>query len=244
MRDEERYHAGENGTWKAVRSGQTWAEGFPGRFRTHPLRRIALAAADPTEVYGMRRRRGGGMLTKLTALIALLLLPGIHSSSAVIYKNAGCGHCDMYLNELMPMLQREGYTNVAVKDFISNTTARDEVEAIQERFGVPLSMQGHLLVLIDDKYLFEGHVPTSLMEAYLKDPKGSIVVTQDKMDGATSYTMLMDGKQHTCPIGQPFAECASGDASAQDAPSSLLYYLPFGLLAAAAGFVFFYVKGK
>ncbi len=186
------------------------------------------------------------MLRKSVILLALLLLPGIYGSSVRIYKNAGCGHCEMYLDGLMSMLQKDGYTNVTIKDFMSDTEARKEVDGIQELFGVPLSMQGHLLVLIDDKYLFEGHVPTGLIDGYLKAPDGPIVVTQDKMDGATTYMMLMDGKPHTCPIDQTPQQCAAarGGQGADSVASFLPAVLPFALIAVAGGAIILALKGR
>lgn len=182
------------------------------------------------------------MLRRAIVLLTLLLLPGVFPADVQIYKNEGCGHCVMYLDELMGMLERNGYDDVLIKDYMSDDQARKEVVAIQERFSVPLSMQGHLLVLVDDKYLFEGHVPTDLIEGYLKDPKGSLVVTQDSMDKAASYQMLMDGKAHTCSIDTPIAQCAQSQGGSSG--SDLAAALPFALLAVAGGFVIYTLRGN
>ncbi|MEW6035175.1 MAG: hypothetical protein AB1529_01050 [Candidatus Micrarchaeota archaeon] len=184
------------------------------------------------------------MLRRAAALLLLLLLPGVFAGGVLIYKNEGCGHCVMYMDDLMDMLERNGYSDVAIKDYMSDAQARTEVAAIQERFGVPLGMQGHLLVLVDDKYLFEGHVPPELIEGYLKAPGGQVVVTQDSMDKPTGYKMLMDGKEHACPIDQPIADCAAAGGGAGSGAGSLGLILPLSLLVLAGGFVAYSLRGN
>lgn len=182
------------------------------------------------------------MLRRAVAILMLLLLPGGFAAGAVIYKNEGCGHCVMYLDGLMEMLERNGYDDVVIKDYMSEPAARAEVADIQERFSVPLSMQGHLLVLLDGQYLFEGHVPVQLIEDYIRNPKGQVVVTQDSMDEASTYQMLMDGKAHTCPIGTPVGECQGSAGSRSPAPIGAI--IPFALLLLAGGFVIYALRGK
>lgn len=182
------------------------------------------------------------MLRKVMALLMIFILSSF-AASVKIYKNEGCGHCVTYMGNLMDMLDKNGYKDVVIKDYMSDTEARKEVVAIQEKFAVPLSMQGHLLVLVDDKYLFEGHVPVDMMENYLDDPKGPVVVTQDKMDSPTGYMMLMDGKQHDCPLDQQISQCASGNSGNTDV-SFIINLLPFVLLAVAGGAGIYSLRGN
>lgn len=178
----------------------------------------------------------------------LLLLPAASAAQVRIYKNEGCGHCTVYLGNLMQMLDQNGYRDVVISDYLSDPAARQALAGLQQRFSVPLQMQGHLLVLVDDQYLFEGHVPVALMRDYLKAPSGPVVVTQDSMGEASSYYMLMDGQPHPCPIGQPLSECrAQGSGAGASAAPGLPDFgnlLPFGLLALAAGFVAYSLKGQ
>ncbi|MEW6721746.1 MAG: hypothetical protein AB1324_00635 [Candidatus Micrarchaeota archaeon] len=184
------------------------------------------------------------MLRRAAALLLILLLPGVFAGQVLVYKNEGCGHCVMYMDSLMDMLERNGYGEVVIKDYMSDPQARSEVASIQERFGVPLGMQGHLIVLVEGSYLFEGHVPVELMEEYLKAPQGPVVVTQDSMDEPASYKMLMDGKEHECPIDQPIAECAASGEAGQGGPGNLGLVLPLALLALAGGFVAYSLRGN
>ncbi len=122
---------------------------------------------------------------------------------------------------------------------MSDTDARKEMFEIQERFNVPLSMQGHMIILLDDKFLFEGHVPMELMEGYLSSPDGQIVITQDKMDSPTFYDVLKDGNQYRCPIDSSIDECIAGamvnETNNPDWPFGSI--IPIALLVAAIGFI-------
>ncbi|HIH18851.1 TPA: hypothetical protein HA225_02640 [Candidatus Micrarchaeota archaeon] len=170
------------------------------------------------------------MLKKIGVILLILFFPSVFPASALIYKNGGCGHCSPYVEGLVQMLEKNGYGNYVVKDFMQDTEVRKEVMAVQERFDVPLRMQGHMLVLIDDKYLFEGHVPANLIESYLKNPKGQVVVTQDSMDKPTTYEMLMKGKVETCPIDQPIEKCEGHDTGVNASAILQNPLIPLGLL--------------
>lgn len=137
------------------------------------------------------------MNSVIRALALLIVLTGLASASgsqAIIYENEACGHCQEYLTQLTAGLASIGYTNLDVRHLINNESVRGELYSLQQSMNVPLSMQGHLVIAIDGKYLFEGHVPVALVEDFLvnkasKYPKG-IVVTQDLMLGATSYKVF------------------------------------------------------
>lgn len=187
-------------------------------------------------------------MLKQTTLLLLVLLPAAFPASALIYKNQGCGHCVPYIEGLMAMLERNGYAgnDVVIKDYMQDTAARSEFYGLQQQFGVPLEMQGHMAVLLDGKYLFEGHVPTGLIESYLKNPKGSVVVTQDDMENPESYLMLMNGKIETCSIDEPIQDCdghgkESGPGWSLPLQNGLL---PLGLLLVAGGAILYYIRGN
>lgn len=182
------------------------------------------------------------MLKKIGAILLILFFPYVFPASALIYKNGGCGHCGPYVEGLVSMLGENGYKDYVVKDFMQDEQARKDVAAIQERFGVPLQMQGHMLVLIDNKYLFEGHVPAGLIESYLKNPKDQVVVTQDSMDKPTSYFMLMNGRVETCPIDQPIGEC---DGHGTDADGFAILQnplIPMGFLVLGAAVLLYSIR--
>lgn len=146
----------------------------------------------------------------LFALFVLVAGVSAYSpQSAVIYKNEACGHCTAYISTLHDALNSMG-VSVETKDFLNDPQARGEVAELQRRFKVPFEMQGHLLTIIDGKYLFEGHFPPELMKKFLTEDAqdyDSLVVTQDSMGQASSYFHLKDGKVLECPINQPISEC-------------------------------------
>ncbi len=155
----------------------------------------------------------------------------VSAADVRIYKNEGCGHCVGYLEDLMEMLGKNGYTGIEIKDFMKSDEARREVAEIQRRFNVPIAMQGHLIVLIEDQYLFEGHVPVESMEDYLKKPRGPIVVTQDNMDNPRTYQMLVNNRIQTYELTTSFR-----DAMQMTQPigqDELVQYAPYGLLILA-----------
>ena len=168
----------------------------------------------------------------LFLLITLAFTPLVFGGSAVVYKSESCGHCAPYVEKLFPMLERNGFqaSDVVVKDFLSDSQARAEVAQIQKDFGVPLEMQGHMLTLIDGKYLFEGHVPLSFLENFLKNDRQNfdkIVVTQDSMDeNAPSYLLLdSQGKVRQCSVTQSAGECEEqGGSESGSAGGSLLKF--------------------
>ena len=182
------------------------------------------------------------MLKKIGAILLILFFPSVFPASALIYKNGGCGHCGPYVEGLVQMLEKNGYRDYVVKDFMQDEQARKDVAAIQDRFSVPLQMQGHMLVLIDDKYLFEGHVPPNLIENYLKNSKGQVVVTQDIMGAAPNYLMLMNGKVETCPIDQPIEQCEGHGASADGFAILQNPLIPMGLLVLGGAVLLYSIR--
>ncbi len=149
-------------------------------------------------------------------LFALLVLSGLvfayAPQSAIVYKNEACGHCTSYISSLYQTLDSIGVKQIEIKDFLSDQEARGDVASIQDKFKVPVELQGHLLTVVDGKYLFEGHFPLELMKKFLVDEAqdfDSLVVTQDSMGDVDSYFHLKDGVIQECPISQPISECDS-----------------------------------
>lgn len=143
-------------------------------------------------------------------LLAIGLAAAYTPQQAVIYKNEACGHCTAYISSLYKTLESAGIKQIEIKDFLGDPSIRTEVSSIQSKFEVPVEMQGHLVTLVDGKYLFEGHFPQELMKKFLLEDAqnyGKLVVTQDSMGQAESYFHLENGKVVECPINQPISEC-------------------------------------
>ncbi len=175
------------------------------------------------------------------ALALLLLAPAIFPASILIYENGGCGHCGPYVQSLVAMLEKNGRSDYVIKDFMADVQARAEMEAIQENFSVPLAMRGHMLTLIDGKYLFEGHVPPALIESYMKNSSKGVIVTQDKMEGAAQYQLLgPDGRIETCQIGTPIQDCTATAQGGKSPIKGLAGQALPAILAIVGGGALFY----
>ncbi|MBI5225280.1 hypothetical protein HY989_05410 [Candidatus Micrarchaeota archaeon] len=130
----------------------------------------------------------------LVLFFSMQLISAASEKTAIIYKNEACGHCTPYLEKLLPLLEQKGYAPI-VKDFINSQEARRELSELQQKFNVPLQYQGHMLVYIDGKYLFEGHVPVQVVEKYLSTPiEIPVILFQDSMGEAKTYFQIKDGK--------------------------------------------------
>jgi len=135
--------------------------------------------------------------------------------SATIYPSESCGHCKPYLEKAGAMLKGMG-ASVVEKEIVNVPENRAELARLQESFGVPLTMQGHLVMDVDDKYLFEGHVPVRLIEDFLKNSTAKysrVVVTPDSMsEDAPTYLLLSGYMVKECSAMDSIEACDSGKA--------------------------------
>lgn len=153
------------------------------------------------------------MKYQIMAAVMVVALSAVYAQvpeggkTALIYKNDACAHCTPYLAELLPSLARMGY-DVKVVDFINSKAERANLAALQEKFGVPLQLQGHMVVALEGKYLFEGHVPVDMIEEFMQvaseNDTGTVFI-QDKMSGADRYVVWKDGEQKTFGITEKYS---------------------------------------
>lgn len=140
-----------------------------------------------------------------------------------IYKTASCGHCIPYIAGVKEMFASDfGVTDVVEKNALATQEGRVELANLQESANVPLRMQGHLVVSVDNgKYLFEGHVPVAKMRDFLKSSASKydkIVVTLETMtDDPLPYTIFANGVQKACTAQQLIEECDKSQPSAPNA---------------------------
>src|SRR3989344_1092780 len=117
-------------------------------------------------------------------LIALLLLvPIVYSADAVIYENEACGHCTMYLSNLKSFLEQKGLT-IEEKYIINDESARLELSNLNIEKNIPIDLQGHLVTVINDNFILEGHIPIKVVEELFEKYNGNfpdIVLYQDSM---------------------------------------------------------------
>ena len=105
-------------------------------------------------------------------------------NTAVVFKNEGCGHCNMYLEGLRAFLKENGFS-VDEKNFINDASARQEWLLLHQEKNIPVELQGHLVTAINGNFILEGHVPLRIVkEVFEKYPARNfpdIVLYQDRM---------------------------------------------------------------
>ncbi|MDO8670475.1 MAG: cytochrome c biogenesis protein CcdA, partial [Dehalococcoidia bacterium] len=82
--------------------------------------------------------------------------------------------------------------DIVKKEYLNDAANRKELQELNQRLGLPPDLQGHITTVIDDKVIFEGHVPKSIMtDVVFNEEQGlytRIAVYQDDMHGiATTY---------------------------------------------------------
>ncbi|MFH1752235.1 MAG: hypothetical protein ABH821_04840 [archaeon] len=134
-------------------------------------------------------------------------------NTAVIYKNSACGHCVMYLQELNEFLIGKGFT-VTEKNFINDQVARQEWLNVHLQKNIPIELQGHMLVVLNDNLLLEGHVPLSVVSQVFNQYPSlefpEIVVFQDSMEEESkleNFKVMINGKTSVCGLEENFSEC-------------------------------------
>ncbi|MBI5035814.1 hypothetical protein HZC09_00575 [Candidatus Micrarchaeota archaeon] len=177
----------------------------------------------------------------MVLLFALLApIASAATTRALIYKSDACSHCAPYLGKLFPVLEAAGIRadQTEVRDFINNPERRKEVALLQEKYGVPLTMQGHMLTVIDGTYVLEGHIPLAAVESLLKGPKPQepVILYQDSMaSNVVTYEMLSGGQKRECTTAETPWDCQAKTQSAL--PDDLQKFLLPGLLVVIAGVV-------
>ena len=147
----------------------------------------------------------------LKILIALLLLaPIVYSADAVIYENEACGHCAMYLSNLKSFLEQKGLT-IEEKYIINDESARLELSNLNIEKNIPIDLQGHLVTVINDNFILEGHIPIKVVEELFEKYNGNfpdIVLYQDSMSNdVTSYKIRNNDEVKECSLENSVAEC-------------------------------------
>ncbi len=144
---------------------------------------------------------------------ALHVVHAEDGGKAKIYFNEACADCSVYLEaELLPVLQEMGISDIEVKDYINDRSFRKELNNRNEEIGIPLELQSHLMVFIDEgKLIFGGHVPVHIMRELWQineNLPAGLLVFQDKMEGhgdsVTDYQVWSPGASaQTYGINEP-----------------------------------------
>jgi len=158
-----------------------------------------------------------------------------HNDKVIIYKNEACGHCNIYLDELIPYLTDKGF-QVEQKNLINDAAARTELDSLIKEQNIPPEFQGHMVTIVN-KLILEGHVPIKavklLLEKYPDFNFPKLILYQDSMGEVESYTALNeDNKIAECSADEDPVQCLEQKGKKDYIKKSLLYLVIFqGLLS-------------
>lgn len=138
-------------------------------------------------------------------------LPGSSAGPVVVYYNRACTDCLQYIKKtVVPLLRQAGFPESVYRDYLNDPANRTELLARSDELGVPPDLQSHLTVFVGDRIILEGHVPEHVVADLLAAPPDAferIVVYQDRMSGATEYTVwAFRGEPQTYPIDAPVGQ--------------------------------------
>lgn len=119
----------------------------------------------------------------------------------------------MYLMNLKAFLQEKGFS-ATEKNFINDAQAREEWLGFNQKNKIPLELQGHIVTIINDRLVVEGHVPLKFVkEIFEKFPNLNfplIVLYQDSMIDESlveTVKIMQDGKVSECDAKQNIDNC-------------------------------------
>ena len=80
------------------------------------------------------------------------------TSLLTVYKSPTCGCC------------REWIDHLKDTGFETDVINRNNLSGIKSKFGIPNKAQSCHTAIYDDKYFFEGHIPSKLIMQFLESP--------------------------------------------------------------------------
>ena len=165
--------------------------------------------------HGVEMKSQEIMLTSIL-LIFLAQIPVVHSleiseMTVKIYASLSCSSCKRYVDATIPILNEAGITDITVRDRSTDRTAITELAALYEEIGVPTSMRGNVVVIVDDRYFFEDYIPPENITGFLKDGvmyyKHFVLYMPPRRD---TYQIMNDlGEVFECNITEPIKSCDS-----------------------------------
>ena len=128
---------------------------------------------------------------------------------AVVYYNEACDECVTYIEgDLAEMMAAFGIS-LEKKDYINHREHRGELNALNERLGVPLDLQSHLAIYVDDgRIILQGEPPRDVVEALLAPDAAlppQILVYGEEGEGNDYQVWAFAGPVKTYPVGAPVA---------------------------------------
>lgn len=166
------------------------------------------------------------ILLALTFLHNLTMVSANYSTRCVIY-GKGCLSCFLeYAKKLKIALNEIGITDIQLRYLESDPEASRDLDQLHRELGVPESMRGRIVVVFDDKFLFENSVPVEIVTNFVAnrlEDYDKIVVYRDELRGL--YRLMNEkGEITECKIERSIAECV-GESSVVHIPLSSILLL-------------------
>ncbi len=87
---------------------------------------------------------------------------------SVVYYNEACDECRVYVEGELAEIMAAYQIQLLKKDYINRRENRKELNELNERLGVPLDLQSHLVTFVDDgRIILQGEPPRTVVEALL-----------------------------------------------------------------------------
>lgn len=131
------------------------------------------------------------ILIILFSLILMLPLTFLtwaeEAKKTVIYYNQACTGCLDYIEkDLILTLKENGIGEITKKDYLAEKNARQELLELNEKWGIPIELESHIMTFVGKEIVLAGHVPKSIISDFFKLKENlpeKIIVWQDIMHG-------------------------------------------------------------
>ena len=111
---------------------------------------------------------------------------------AIVYYNEACDECVIYVDGELAEIMAANQITLVKKDYINQRANRAELNALNERLGVPLDLQSHLATYIDDgRIVLQGEPPRAVVEDLLSSgaslPDRILIYREEGAAGIDNY---------------------------------------------------------
>ena len=125
---------------------------------------------------------------------------------------------------LEPEFTNAGITRIIKRDYFGDPAARQELFAVNARWGIPEGLQSHLVTVVRGQFVLEGHIPRGVVRDLLqwpgRLPVERLLLYQDQMGEPQRYAAWafrgpVREYDATTPIATTLEALARGDSGAQ-----------------------------
>ena len=110
-------------------------------------------------------------------------------------------------------MRAAGIGEVKRRDYFSDASALQELQALNVRLGIPPTLQSHLVTVVDERVILAGHIPGPLLRGLLLSPIpiDRLLVFQDLMvERPRSYRLwTFKGEAEEFPMDTPIGTALS-----------------------------------